>query len=139
MGGGESSKGAAIPHMMQLAGLNILVVEDELLIAVEMEAMLEDLGCHVLGPFSRVMEALDALDALQVDAAVLDVNVRGEMIFPVADRLRARGVPMVFCTGYADLPDILDPLEGSVRLSKPCTGSHVEAALRAELEKTGAR
>ena len=123
--------------MTQLEGLKVLVVEDELLIAAEMEAMLEDLGCQVLGPFSRVGHALDALDALDIDAALLDVNVRGEMIFPVAEKLRARGVPIVFCTGYADLPNIPEPLRGHVRLSKPCAATSVEAALRAQLAKAG--
>ena len=121
--------------MTQLKGLRVLVVEDEMLIAAEMEATLEDLGCRVVGPFSRVTEALEALDGVDVDAAVLDVNVRGEMIFPVAEKLRARGVPMVFCTGYADLPNIPEPLRREMRLSKPCAAASVEAALRAQVAK----
>jgi DNA-binding NtrC family response regulator len=123
--------------MTQLQGLRVLVVEDEMLIAAEMEATLEDLGCLVVGPFARVGEALDALEDTTVDAAVLDVNVRGEMIFPVAERLTARGVPMVFCTGYADLQTLPEPLQGQVRLSKPCAASSVEAALRAQVAKAG--
>ena len=121
--------------MTQLDGLKVLVVEDEMLIAAEMEATLEDLGCQVVGPFARVTQALDALETAEVDAAVLDVNVHGEMIFPVAEKLRDRGVPMVFCTGYADLPDIPKPLQDQVRLSKPCTAASVEAALRAQVAK----
>jgi DNA-binding NtrC family response regulator len=121
--------------MTQLDGLRVLVVEDEMLIAAEMEATLEDLGCEVVGPFARVDHALDALVDTAVDAAVLDVNVRGEMIFPVAERLKAQGVPMVFCTGYADLPNFPEPLQGQARLSKPCAASSVEAALRAEVAK----
>jgi CheY-like chemotaxis protein len=123
--------------MTELQGLRILLVEDEVLIAAEMEATLEDLGCRVVGPFSRVGQALDALEGEEVDAAVLDVNVRGEMIFPVAEKLRARGVPIVFCTGYADLPDIPEPLQGQTRLSKPCAAKSVEAALRAQVAKAG--
>ena len=123
--------------MTDLNGLKVLVVEDELLIAAEMEATLEDLGCEVVGPFARVRQALDALVDTPVDAAVLDVNVRGEMIFPVAERLQALGVPMVFCTGYADLPDIPEPLRDKVRLSKPCAAANVEAALRAQVAKAG--
>ena len=123
--------------MTDLRGLKVLVVEDEMLIAAEMEATLEDLGCEVVGPFARVGPALQALETTRVDAAVLDVNVRGEMIFPVAERLRADGVPMVFCTGYADLPNIPEPLQGKARLSKPCASASVEAALRAEMAKAG--
>ena len=123
--------------MTGLQGLKVLVVEDEMLIATEMEATLEDLGCVVVGPFARVGQALEALADTEVDAAVLDVNVRGEMIFPVAELLKSRGVPMVFCTGYADLPNIPAPLQGQVRLSKPCTASSVEQALRAQVAKAG--
>ncbi len=121
--------------MTDLAGLKVLVVEDEMLIAAEMEATLEDLGCEVVGPFARVGHALEALKETTVDAAVLDVNVRGEMIFPVAEKLQELGVPMVFCTGYADLPHILEPLQDQPRLSKPCAPSSVEAALRAQVAK----
>jgi DNA-binding NtrC family response regulator len=123
--------------MTQLDGLRVLVVEDEMLIAAEMEATLEDLGCQVVGPYGRIGEALDALHDTAVDAAVLDVNVRGEMIFPVAEKLKERGVPMVFCTGYADLPTFPEPLREQARLSKPCAASSVEAALRAEVAKAG--
>ncbi len=135
---GVSSESAAVPQAMaELDGLKVLVVEDEMLIACEMEATLEDLGCEVVGPFARVGHALEALQDTKVDAAVLDVNVRGEMIFPVAEKLKALGVPMVFCTGYADLPDIPEPLQDQVRLSKPCAASSVEAALRAQVAKAG--
>ncbi len=113
------------------------MVEDEMLIACEMEATLEDLGCRVVGPFARVSHALDALDATTVDAAVLDVNVRGEMIFPVAQKLKALGVPMVFCTGYADLPNIPEALQDQVRIGKPCPAGSVEGALRAQVAKSG--
>ena len=123
--------------MSDLNGLKVLVVEDEVLIAAEMEAMLEDLGCRVVGPFGRIAQALDALAEAEVDFAVLDVNVRGEMIYPLAETLQARGVPMVFCTGYADLAVIPEPLRDRVQLSKPCTAASVEAALRAEVAKAG--
>ena len=90
-----------------------------------MEATLEDLGCEVVGPFGRIDQALAAVQATAVDAAVLDVNVRGEMVFPVAEALKARGVPMVFCTGYADLQTIsgaaagADAPQQAVRRRKP--------------------
>jgi DNA-binding NtrC family response regulator len=129
--------GAADTQMAELDGLKVLVVEDEMLIAAEMEATLEDLGCQVVGPFGRVDQALEALEDAEVDAAVLDVNVRGEMIFPVAEKLQALGVPMVFCTGYADLPNLPEPLRNQVRISKPCSATNVEKALRAQVAKTG--
>ena len=119
--------------MTDLAGLRVLVVEDEMLIAAEMEATLEDLGCEVVGPYGRIDQALEAVKTMTVDAAILDVNVRGEMVFPVAEALRVQGVPMVFCTGYADLQTIPEPLQGQVRLSKPCAAATVEKALRQQV------
>ena len=85
-----------------LSGLRILVVEDEALVAMALEDMLDDLGCVVVdvaGTVSRgVAIAGDA--GLPLDAAILDVNLGGEKVYPVAERLTARGVPFVFCTGY---------------------------------------
>ncbi|WP_174301314.1 hypothetical protein [Caulobacter sp. S45] len=68
---------------------------------------------------------------------MLDVNLRGEMIFPVAEKLKALGVLTVFCTGYADLRHIPEPLRDEVRLSKPCAAASVEAALRTQMAESG--
>jgi CheY-like chemotaxis protein len=81
-----------------LSGRRVLVVEDETMVAWLLEDMLADLGCAIVGPAARVNQALAMLDA--VDAAVLDVNLNGQMSYPVADALAARGVPFVFSTGY---------------------------------------
>ena len=84
----------------------IMIVEDEALVAMMVEDLLNDLGCEVAGSFGAVGEALAWLDgpASLPDGAVLDVNIGGEMVFPVAEALRVRGVPFVFATGYGDLP-----------------------------------
>src|SRR5580658_1292176 len=79
----------------------VLLVEDEMLVAWLIEDMLADLGCAVVGPASSVNQALAMIDAEAIDAAVLDVNLNGQMSYPVADALLARGVPFVFSTGYA--------------------------------------
>ena len=84
----------------KLKGLRVLVVEDEALVAFQLEDMLAELGCDVVGPASRVGQALDLLGHEQVDAAVLDVNVAGELVYPVADALAAQGLPYIFATGY---------------------------------------
>jgi len=68
----------------ELAGKRILVVEDEMLVAMLIEDMLAEAGCVVIGPFARVPEALAAARTETVDAALLDVNVAGETVFPVA-------------------------------------------------------
>lgn len=82
------------------SGRRVLVVEDEMIVSWLLEDMLADLGCVVVGPAARVNQALAMLDAEDIDAAVLDVNLDGQKSFPVADALAARGVPFAFLTGY---------------------------------------
>jgi len=83
-----------------LAGLRVLVVEDELLVALMVEDALTDQDCVVVGPCSRVREALQAVETANLDAAVLDINIAGEQVFPVADALDRRGVPFLLVSGY---------------------------------------
>lgn len=78
----------------------VLVIEDEMIVAMGLEMVLEDAGYEVLGPFGCLDQALDAARNGQMDMALLDVNVRGEAIFPVADVLATRGIPYAFLTGY---------------------------------------
>jgi DNA-binding NtrC family response regulator len=89
--------------MPWLKGKRILVVEDEALIAVMVEDMLAEMGSVVVGPAATIEKALALARAETLDGAVLDVNVRGERIDPVADVLAARGVPMLFATGYGEV------------------------------------
>lgn len=83
-----------------LAGRRVLLVEDEMLIAMVIEAALEDEGVTVVGPFGRLAQAIDAAGREQVDAALLDVNLAGQYVYPVADILEQRGIPFLFLTGY---------------------------------------
>jgi len=97
----------------------VLVVEDEALIALDIEIMLQSLGCVVVGPAATVAQALHALAGGAPDAAILDVNLGHEQAFPVADRLVECHVPFVFLTGYS--PDILPSRHRSRPVaSKPC-------------------
>lgn len=84
----------------------VMIVEDEALVAMMVEDMLQDLGCEVIASFGAVADALAWLGCGHPppDGAVLDVNIGGEMVFPVAEELRERGVPFVFATGYGDMP-----------------------------------
>jgi DNA-binding response OmpR family regulator len=103
-----------------LAGRRILLVEDEYLIAMEMERWLHDAGAVVIGPVPSVDLALDLIDESPPDAAILDVNLgEGQRVFPVADRLDELGVPYLFATGdvrifedarYAGHPRLEKPL-----------------------------
>jgi CheY-like chemotaxis protein len=83
-----------------LEGIRVLVVEDEYFVAILIEEILESAGCIVRGPIPRLPEALDAVVHNDYDAAVLDVNLAGERINPVADALSERNVPFLFVTGY---------------------------------------
>jgi CheY-like chemotaxis protein len=81
-------------------GLSVLVVEDETLVSLLIESMLSDLGCDDVWYASDVSQALELLAENTPDAAVLDVNLAGEQVYPVAFRLAAAAVPFVFATGY---------------------------------------
>ena len=81
-------------------GRRVLVVEDEMTIALMIEEMLHDLGAQVIGPESRLDAALRLAGEAPIDAAILDVNIRGGNSYPVADILAERGIPFIFCSGY---------------------------------------
>jgi CheY-like chemotaxis protein len=85
----------------------VLVVEDELMIRILLEDMLGELGYAIVAEAGRLEEALEAVRSADFDIAILDVNLNGQPIAPVADALAARGTPFVFATGYGDraLPD----------------------------------
>jgi CheY-like chemotaxis protein len=106
VGGGKGSGfPAAYPALL---GLEILLVEDEAIVAAMLEDMLAEFGCILAGAAATVSEALVAVQAAtDIDAAILDVNLGGEKVFPVADILVSRGVPIVFSTAYdpAGLPE----------------------------------
>lgn len=94
----EEDEGAALRKVV--AGNRLLLVEDEALTGMMMSDILTELGFHVIGPFGRVADAMAAVGREDFHAAVLDVNLDGEMVYPVADAVLARGVPLVFVTGY---------------------------------------
>ncbi|HWL95571.1 MAG TPA: response regulator [Phycisphaerae bacterium] len=85
-----------------LAGRRILVVEDEMLVLMNVEYLLADLGCESVAAAATVDQALQLIEAQVFDAAVVDVNLNGHESYPVADALAARGVPFAFSTGYSD-------------------------------------
>lgn len=83
-----------------LEGCRVLIVEDELAIAMLVESALEDEHCLIVGPFGSLREALAAARSETLDLAVLDVNLAGEMVYPVAEVLAERGVPFLVLSGY---------------------------------------
>lgn len=80
----------------------VLVVEDEILIGMLLEDMLHELGYEVAATASRVEDAKTLAREAQVDAAILDVNLNGQEVYPVAEILADRGIPFVFATGYGE-------------------------------------
>jgi CheY-like chemotaxis protein len=113
-----------------IGGLRVLVVEDDPLVSMLIEAMLEDLGCHPVGPLMRVPEALEFLKdgTDSFDVALLDVNVAGERIEPVAEALDQAGVKFAFSTGYGDA-GLPQQWKTVATLQKPYSLEDVRAAL----------
>ena len=112
-----------------LAGLRVLVVEDEWLIAEELSRILADSGCVVVGPASRVAEAMALIARETFQAALLDANLAGESAAPVADALAAGGTPFAVVTGYdrSQLPAGL--MQEAPRVRKPFTPAIIARTL----------
>jgi CheY-like chemotaxis protein len=116
-----------------LAGRRVLVVEDEMMIAMLVEDMLTDLGCSVVGPAHALDAALDlARTELGLDVALLDVNLGGQPVYAVADALREKGVPAIFSTGYGDA-GLREVDRGSPVLQKPFHTGDLARALNQAL------
>ena len=113
-----------------LAGLTILVVEDEFLPALAMRDMIEERGGSVAGPAGRLDRALALVESEGLDAGVLDVALDGVTSYPVADALIAKAVPVIFVTGYA-VETFPDRFASTPKLSKPVSRKALERALRA--------
>lgn len=110
-----------------LAGKRVLLLEDEVIVALAAEDMLLELGAEVVGPATTLAEGLALAARPGIDAAVLDVNMNGERSWDVALALRIRGVPFVFATGYAQI-DIPDAADAPV-VPKPYTPDDLARAL----------
>jgi CheY-like chemotaxis protein len=112
--------------------MRVLVIEDEMTIAMMIEDMLIDLGHEVVDLAMRLPQALDSAARVLVDFAILDVNLDGEKSFPVADLLTSRNIPYVFATGYGRA-GVDERYHTAPILSKPFTARDLETAMRAAL------
>lgn len=99
-------------------GARVLIVEDEFLLAEEARRELERFGAIVIGPTPRVAEALEFLKTTEIDVAILDIYLAGELVFPVAEVLQDMGIPFVFATAY-DAKVIPARFKGFVLCEKP--------------------
>lgn len=120
-------------NQASIENLRILVVEDEALVAMMIEDALTDLGCEVVGPFSSIESGMTAVQHAQLDGAFLDVNLRGEFVYPIAEALAARGTPFIFVTGYGAAG--VDPrFRGTPVLTKPFVPETIEQLVRRHMD-----
>ena len=106
----------------------ILVVEDEVMIAMLLEDMLTDLGHEVVGPATRIEDGLALAERERLDVAVLDINLNGVRSTPIADLLSRRGIPFVVATGYGS-DGMDDPGDARHILKKPFTPEDLDSAI----------
>jgi two-component sensor histidine kinase len=125
---GASAGAPEIQRATHVDGLRVLIVEDALLLALELEAGLQEAGAQVIGCAADVEEALRMMELGPIDAAVLDANLNGVSVAPVAEALRARGVPFVFATGYGDSKILPEGFDAPI-IRKPYDVTQVAAGL----------
>lgn len=111
-----------------LRDVRVLIVEDEFLVAIQLEDTLSSLGCKVLEPAHSLDGAQKAVDDNQFDVAVLDINIAGDPVYPIAQRLADAGIPFVFTTGYSR-EHIEEPWRNRPTLRKPYLAVELRRAL----------
>ncbi|MBU8975185.1 MULTISPECIES: response regulator [unclassified Lysobacter] len=111
---------------------NVLMVEDEAYLAMALEDLLTDAGYHVLGA-ARLSDALEIADHEHLDVALLDINVQGEAVYPLASRLREQGVPFVFASAYSER-NIPQDFRDCQIVQKPYTSERIIEAVESMLE-----
>lgn len=109
--------------------IRVVLIEDEPLVAIIVEDALEALGCEIIGPIAQLDEALAAVERENFDCAIIDVNIRGGLSYPVATLLVERGCPILLATGYrrGSLPD---SLIHEACIAKPYSTSQLEQKIR---------
>ncbi len=107
----------------------VMIVEDEMLVALDLQESIRSLGYEVVGPFGRLDEAIEGAETQAVDFAILDLNLNGEMTYELAESLQQRGIPIVFTTGY-ETEDVKSRLRNSRVLNKPVVRDALESVLK---------
>lgn len=122
------------PQRLLDSRASVLIVEDEMMIALDIQMMLEDNGYQVVGPAGSVESALRLLEDIRPDVAVLDGNLRGRPVVPVAQRLRSLEIPFVLSSAYDLFTfDGSEALAGAENVQKPISEGRLIAALQRAL------
>ncbi|WP_137128722.1 response regulator [Rhizobium sp. FY34] len=108
--------------------MKILVVEDEMLVAMLIEDLVSDLGHQIVGPAMRLETALELAETIDLDFAILDINLAGKQSFPVAHRLTERGIPFMFASGYG-AAGLMEPYLAAPIVQKPFDAKAVASML----------
>jgi CheY-like chemotaxis protein len=126
-----SSRGSSTKPKSKAVGLNskrILIVEDSPVVGPFTADLLKELGCRAVGPAPNMAAARELIESEKLDAALMDVHIRGERVFPLCEALAARGIPFILTSGYADW-NMPDKWRDRPRLQKPYTLDQIEQAL----------
>ena len=121
--------------MNPVAGKRILILEDEVLLALEAAETLQEIGAIIMGPAHRIQSAMQMLDGERPDAALLDVNINGAFSTEVAARLAALGVPFILATGYGAGHDVAG---GWMAIDKPYNREQIQSAFRRVFDSVAA-
>jgi DNA-binding response OmpR family regulator len=118
-----------MPATKIFQGLRVLLVEDEVMICLLFEDILQEFGCEIVGPACDLERATDlARGEESIDVAILDVNLGGRAVFPVAEILTERGVPILFSTGL-DVDGLPEAWRGHETVQKPLSMAQLAASL----------
>ena len=121
--------------MKPLAELKVLVIEDEMLGRMLLEDLLQELGCTVIGPVASIAAGVELAGGADVDVALLDINIDGVRVYPVADALAQRGIPFAFVTGYK--VGAARGYDNRPFVQKPVRKADLGAVLKAAMEHGG--
>jgi CheY-like chemotaxis protein len=122
-----------------LGGLRILLVEDEAMVAMLMEGMLDGLGCQRVEWVTSVSAALQALERGEYDGALLDVNLSGAAVYPVAEALASRKLPFVFVSGYGRTAEVHPRFPHAAVLKKPFDSGDLASIIKKEIASARGR
>lgn len=111
------------------AAPSVMIVEDEMLVALDMQESIRSLGYDVVGPYGRLAEAIEGAETQSVDFAILDLNLNGEMTYDLAEQLEKRGIPIVFTTGY-EADAVISRFRNCRVLNKPVVRDALESVLK---------